>query len=281
MSAPAGTPPSSSSASTVAARDGESLALRHWPVADPRAEVLIVHGLGEHGGRYERAGGILAASGLDSWALDLRGFGASGGRRAYVERLEVWLDDVADRMAELRAGGRPVVLLGHSMGALVCLRYAETDRVQPDLLVLSAPAIEGNVAAWKKALAGVLGRLAPNARVPNDIDGPLLSRDPAVGVDYLGDPLNVHFTTARLGSVLLAAQRPAIAEIGRIRVPTLVIHGGADHLVPTSSSEVFAGRPGIERRVLPGLAHETFNEPEGPEVVGTVAAWIGAHLAPA
>ena len=265
----------------ISARDGESLGLRHWPVPGaPLASVLIVHGLGEHGGRYERAGGILAASGLEMWALDLRGFGASGGRRAYVERLDVWLDDIGDRLADLRVLGRPVVLLGHSMGALVCLCYAEADRAQPDLLVLSAPAIEGNVAAWKKALAGVLGRLAPNARVRNDIDGPILSRDPAVGADYLSDPLNVHTTTTRLGAVLLAAQQPAIAGIGRIRVPTLVIHGGADHLVPTASSEVFAGRPGIERRVFPGLAHETFNEPEGPEVVADVAAWIGAHLPP-
>ncbi len=292
MTGAAGGRSAPSSLSKISARDGESLALRHWPVAGtPRASVLIIHGLGEHGGRYERAGGILAASGLEPWALDLRGFGASGGRRAYVERLDAWLDDIGDRLADLRAAGRPVVLLGHSMGALVCLCYAEADgakadgakadRPQPDLLVLSAPAIEGNVAAWKKALAGVLGRLAPGARVKNDIDGPLLSRDPAVGVDYLSDPLNVHTTTTRLGAVLLAAQRPAIAGIGRIRVPTLVIHGGADHLVPTASSEVFAGHPGIERRVLPGLAHETFNEPEGPQVVADVAAWIGAHLPPA
>ena len=283
--------------SEISARDGESLALRHWPVPGaPRASVLVIHGLGEHGGRYERAGRILAASGLETWALDLRGFGASGGRRAYVERLDVWLDDLGDRLADLRAAGRPVVLLGHSMGALVCLCYAEADgaeadgakadgakadRPQPDLLVLSAPAIEGNVAAWKKALAGILGRLAPGARVRNDIDGPILSRDPAVGADYLSDPLNVHTTTTRLGVVLLAAQQPAIAGISRIRVPTLVIHGGADHLVPTASSEVFAGRSEIERLVFPGLAHETFNEPEGPQVVADVAAWIGAHLPPA
>lgn len=265
----------------VVARDGEPLAIRHWPASGaPRASLLIIPGLGEHGGRYERAAGILAASGLDAWALDLRGFGASGGRRGYVVRLDVWLDDVADRLAALRQLGRPVVLLGHSMGGLVCLRYAETDRPQPDLLVLSAPAVAGNVPAWKKALARVLGTLAPTIAVKNHLDGSILSRDPAVGIDYVADPLNFHSTTTRLGAVLLAAQGPAIADADRIRVPTLVIHGDADQLVPTASSAFLAGRSEVERRVYPGLAHETFNEPEGPQVVGEVAAWIVGHLAP-
>jgi acylglycerol lipase len=266
----------------VLARDGELLALRHWPATGaPKASVLIIPGLGEHGGRYERAATILAANGLDTWALDLRGFGASGGRRAYVQRLDLWLDDVADRLAALRQLGRPVVLLGHSMGGLVCVSYAESEGPQPDLLVLSAPAVAGNVPAWKMGLARILGAVAPTVLVKNDLDGSILSRDPAVGADYLADPLNFHSTTTRLGAVLLAAQAPAIAGIGRIRVPTLVIHGGADHLVPTVATEVFSGRQGIERRTYPGLAHETFNEPEGPEVVGEVAAWIVRHLLPA
>ena len=264
---------------TVRARDGESLGLRHWPSPGPaRASLLIIPGLGEHGGRYERAAGILAASGLDTWALDLRGFGRAGGRRAYVERLDIWLDDIAERLAVLRQSDGPVVLLGHSMGGLVAARYAESTRPQPDLLVLSAPAVAGNIPAWKQALARILGRVAPTVAVKNGLDGSILSRDPAVGQDYVADPLNVHATTTRLGAILLAAQAPAIADLGRITVPTLVIHGGADHLVPTASSEVFATRPNVERRVLPGLAHETFNEPEGPAVVGDVAAWIGRHL---
>ncbi len=265
---------------TITARDGASLAIRHWaPVVKARASLLIIPGLGEHGGRYERAAGIFAAAGLDTWALDLRGFGASGGRRAYVESLNVWLRDIADRITVLRAMGRPVVLLGHSMGGLVAAAYAESDdQPQPNLLVLSAPAVAGNIPAWKQALARILGRVAPTLAVKNGFDGSILSRDPAVGIDYLADPLNVHSTTTRLGAILLDAQAPTIAALGRIKIPTLVIHGGADHLVPTASSEVFARQPNMERRVYPGLAHETFNEPEGPEAVGDVAAWIGAHL---
>jgi acylglycerol lipase len=264
---------------TITARDGAALAIRHWtPAGEARASLLIIPGLGEHGGRYERAAEIFAAAGLDTWALDLRGFGASSGRRAYVEHLDVWLDDIAERVAVLRGLGRPVVLLGHSVGGLVAARYAESARPQPDLLVLSAPAVAGNVPAWKQALARILGRVAPTLAVKNGLDGSILSRDPAVGIDYVADPLNVHSTTTRLGAILLDAQAPTIAELGRIGVPTLVVHGGADHLVPTASSEVFATRPNVERRVYPGLAHETFNEPEGPAVVGEIAAWIGQHL---
>jgi len=266
-------------ASRITAADGESLAIRRWqPASEARASVLIVHGLGEHGGRYDRAAGILAARGFDCWAADLRGFGASGGLRAYVERIDVWLDDLADQIATLKGLDRPLVLLGHSMGGLVACRYAETDRPQPDLLVLNAPALDGNLPGWKKALAPVLGRIAPRLAVKNDFDGSILSHDPAVGLDYAVDPLNVHSTTARLGAAILAIQRPTVADLGRIRVPTLVTHGGADHLVPTRSSEAFLGRPGIDRRVFDGLAHETFNEPEGPLVVGEIADWISAHL---
>lgn len=266
----------------IVALDGTSLAMRHWaPAGEARASLLIIPGLGEHGGRYERAGGIFADAGLDTWALDLRGFGASGGRRAYVQRMDVWLGDINDGVEVLRALGRPVVLLGHSMGGLVAARFAEASHRRPiDLLVLSAPAVAGNIPAWKQALARILGRVAPTLAVKNGFDGSILSRDPAVGIDYVADPLNVHSTTTRLGAILLDAQAPAIADLGRIKIPTLVIHGGADHLVPTASSEVFATRPNMERRVYPGLAHETFNEPEGPQVVGEVAAWIVANLPP-
>jgi alpha-beta hydrolase superfamily lysophospholipase len=264
---------------TAPARNGGALLVRHWPVvSDATASVLIVHGLGEHSGRYERTGSVLAGSGLDVTAFDLEGFGGSSGRRAYLERWDSWLDDLEDRLHALRAARRPVVLLGHSLGGLLALAYAESDRPQPDLLVLSAPALAADLPAWKKALVRILGRVAPTVSVANGLEGPQLSRDPAVGVDYLADPLNYHRTTTRLGMLLLEAQERAIADLGRLRVPTLVFHGGADPIVPTVSSEVLARLPGVTRRVYPDLCHETLNEPEGPQIAAEVAAWIGANL---
>ena len=267
----------------VATRDGLQLQERRWPaVGEARGSVLLIHGLGEHSGRYERAGTILAATGLDVVGLDLRGFGGSGGRRGHVDSMETWLDDIQDRLEARRTetAGRPVVLMGHSMGGLVCLSYAESDRRQPDLLILSSPALAADLPAWKQSLAKVLGRVVPTISVKNGLDGEVLSRDPAVGVDYVADPLNVHSSTTGLARVLLDAQERAIRDVGRVRVPTLVTHGGDDRLVPTASSEILATVPGVERRVYPGLRHETLNEPEGPQVAADMAVWIGAHLAP-
>jgi alpha-beta hydrolase superfamily lysophospholipase len=270
-----------STSATVPARDGASLNQRTWPaVGDSRGSVLIVHGLAEHSGRYERTATILAATGLDVFALDLRGFGASSGRRAYVSSWGVWLDDVEDRLTAVRgrSHGRPVILLGHSMGGLVCLSYAESGRSQPDLLVLSSPWLADRLPEWRRTAARVLGLLMPTLSVANGFDGTTLSRDPSVGEAYRVDPLAHHRTTVGLGRAVLAAQERALAELGRLRVPTLVTHGGADPLVPVASSAVLAALPGVDRRVYPGLRHETLNEPEGPQVVADIAVWINAQL---
>lgn len=270
-----------STIASVAARDGLPLQERRWPaVGELRGFVLLVHGLGEHTGRYERAGSIFAATGLDVVGLDLRGFGGSGGRRGHVDAMDIWLVDLQDRLAARRieAAGRPVILFGHSIGGLVALVYAESDRPQPDLLVLSSPALAADLPAWKKTLVRTLGRIAPTVSVANGLDGDLLSRDPAVGVDYVADPLNVHTSTTRLGLVLLEGQDTAIRHVSRLRIPTLVVHGGDDRLIPTACTEILASVPGVERRVYPGLRHEMLNEPEGPQVAADIAVWIVAHL---
>jgi acylglycerol lipase len=270
-----------STTSTVSARNGVPLLVRTWPTTgEPRASVLIVHGLAEHSGRYERTGSILAATGLAVTGFDLEGYGGSGGRRAYVDSWETWLDDVEDRLAALRATaeGHSVVLLGHSMGGLVSLTYAESDRPQPDLLVLSSPWLADYLPEWRRAVARIGGRLLPVLSVANGFDGSTLSRDPKVGTDYLADPLAHHRTTLGLGRQLLEARSRALAHLDRLRVPAFVTHGSADPLVPTASSEVLATLPNVERKVYPGLRHETLNEPEGPGVAADMAVWIGAHL---
>ena len=261
----------------VTARNGVRLLTRHWPTTgSSHGSVLLIHGLAEHSGRYERTGSILAAAGLDVTGLDLEGFGGSGGRRAWIAGWDTWLDDVEDRLAAIRASadGRPVVLFGHSMGGLVSLTYAESDRPQPDLLVLSSPWLADHLPIWRRAGAVVLGRVVPTLEVANGFDGSTLSRDPAVGAVYLADPLAYHRTTTGLGLEVLAAQKRAVADLGRLRIPTFVTHGGADPLVPTTSSEVLGAHSGVTRKVYPDLRHETLNEPEGPQVAADIAAWI-------
>jgi acylglycerol lipase len=259
------------------APDGTPLHLRHWaPAGVPWATVLIVHGIGEHSGRYERTGRLLADAGLDVHALDLRGHGLSGGRRVFVRRWQDYLDDLEARLAAIRVPARPLVLTGHSMGALISLGYACSERPRPDLLVLSAVPLDATVPAWQRALAPVLSRLAPTWVIANPIAGEQLARDPAVGLAYFADPLVQPRSTARLGAELFGAMKRGRAGLGRLDVPTLVIHGGDDTLVPTRVSEPLAAIAGVERRVLPGLRHETLNEPEGPEIVNQIVDWLRA-----
>jgi alpha-beta hydrolase superfamily lysophospholipase len=265
----------------VNAADGTALATRHWrtpPDAVPWAHLLLVHGLGEHSGRYEHVGGRLADAGIDVRAYDQRGFGASGGRRAWVERWSQFHDDLAERLAETRsaAGDRPVVLYGHSAGGLVCLGYVLSpppDRPMPDLLVLSAPAVDSTLPAWKKAAARVLGRFLPTLSIRNALNMESLSRDPDVGRRYLADPLNHHRTTS-FGLAGLLEQERVRGEFASLGLPTLVLHGAADRLVPTVSSEPLGDLPGVTRRTFPWLRHEIHNEEGWEAVVDGVIVWL-------
>lgn len=245
---------------------------------DGKATIVLVHGLAEHAGRYERTGGLLAEAGYRVVAPDLYGFGRSGGARAYIED---WTDyhSQIDRLIEeaRRSSDRPVVLLGHSLGGLVAASYGLSERPQPDLLVLSAPSIGGG-AWWQKAMAPLLAAVAPKMLVPNALVGSELSRDPAVGEAYFADPLVFTKTTAQLGKAAFAAQADVAARIHEWHLPTLVMHGGADTIVPARSTASLADHPAIERRLYPRLRHEIFNEPEGPGLIAEVVEWIDAKL---
>jgi acylglycerol lipase len=265
------------------AADGTKLLVRRWSPPGPAwASVLLVHGIAEHSGRYELIGNRFAAAGLDVQAYDQRGFGASGGTRAYVDRWDQQLNDLGERLRIVRsdAAGRPVVLYGHSLGGLIALGYSLSDRAKPDLLVLSAPAIKANVAGWKRTMARVLSRVAPRMRIPNAFDGAALSRDPVVAERYLSDPLNEHATTARFGAEALAEQTRVQEVLARLALPTLVIHGADDGLVPAASSEALGTLTGVTRREYPALRHELHNEPEGPAVIEDVIEWIREQVLP-
>lgn len=267
-----------STTATATARDGVELLVRRWvPTGAPWARLLLVHGIAEHSGRYERTGSLLAAADIDAWSFDLRGFGRSGGPRAAVDRWDDYLDDVQDRLAAL---GRdvPVVLMGHSMGGLVALTYALSDRPAPDLLVLSSPALASTVPAAMRAAAPYLARLAPQLRLSNGLKPDQLATDPAVGEAYFADPLVVTRTTTRLAAEIFGAMDRANQALHRLDIPTLVTHGSDDTIVPTASSEPLAAVAGVERRLYPGLRHETLNEPEGPQMVAAIIAWIRDHL---
>ena len=276
----------SSIVSHVAADDGTDILVRHWPAAGAEvggawagrswASVLLVHGLGEHSGRYEHVGDQMAAAGLDVHGYDHRGNGGSGGRRGHVDRWAQYHDDLEARLRAVRgsAGRRPVVLYGHSMGGLIVLGYLLTDRSKPDLVVVSSPGLDSTLASWKKTLAPALGRLVPTLAVPNGVDGSTLSRDPAVAQRVGVDPLATKASTARFGAEALVEQARVRRDYVGLTLPTLVLHGLDDGLVPAGASEILASLPNVERRTYPGLRHELHNEPEGPAIIDEIIAWL-------
>jgi alpha-beta hydrolase superfamily lysophospholipase len=113
--------------------------------------------------------------------------------------------------------------------------------------------------------------------MPTAVKGAQLSRDPAVGEAYLTDPLNFHKATTRLGANIFASQDRVGPLLSQISIPTFVIHGGDDTVVPPEASQLLLGLPGVERRLYPSLRHECLNEPEGREVMGDIISWLDEH----
>ena len=266
----------SSETSLITSADGMPLLVRRWAASNPWARMLLVHGLAEHSGRYERTGRLLAEAGIDVTAFDLRGHGGSGGRRGDVEHWTDYLDDIAVRLAAVRAeaDGRPVVLFAHSYGGLICTDYVLSGRPAPDLFVLSAPALDDGLPRWQHIIAPLIARIWPTLAFKNAWSPDVLSRDPEVGRLVRLDPGSPERMTTRLGAFGFEAQERVRATLATLDVRTLVFHGSDDRLVPPAATEPFKGRPGVTRRVYPGLRHETLNEPEGPQIVADVIAWL-------
>lgn len=259
-------------------RDGETQLVRRWPVEAPRAAMLIVHGIGEHSGRYLHVGEFLADSGYDVTAFDNRGFGQSGGRRAHIDRFDRFLDDIEDQLNERRRHNVPVILLGHSLGGLMATTYLVSDRPQPDLAVLSSPALAAEVPRWQRVAAPVLGRVVPSLFIKGSEMSGLLSRDEEVERAYHDDPLVILGATAGLGKAIFEAMDVTMGQLDRIRVPTYVLHGEEDKLVPQAASLPLRDLPTVTYRSWPDLRHECMNEPERFDVLGEIRDWIDERL---
>ena len=260
--------------------DGTELSTKTWPNPDPVGTVLLIHGVSEHTGRWDHVADFLVEEGFEVHSYDQRGHGESGDGTLDIEDFDHYVDDIARTIGEIRTEGRPLVLYGHSMGGLVAALYAQSDNEQPDIIVLSAPALSAKASAPAplRLAAKVLGRFVPRFSLKSPIEEEHHSRDPAVGQAYVNDPLVYLRATTRFGKELFEAMERGGAEIHKIRVPCLVIHGADDETVPPHVSAPLAAIEGVERRVFPGLRHEMHNEPEQREVLGFVSRWVRDRL---
>jgi alpha-beta hydrolase superfamily lysophospholipase len=248
---------------------------------------LLVHGYGEHQGRYARLIAALTGQGFAVYTLDHRGHGRSAGPRANVARFDDFVDDLhrLDDRARAAHPGAPVFVFGHSMGGLIALRYAL--RYQDGLqgLALSAPALRfgEDTPAILRRLSGVLARFAPTFPVSRiALEGEsLLSRDPLVQATFDADPLNYHGPAqARMAHQMLRAAADARAREETLRLPLLVMQGDLDrYVVPAGATELFEYAASADKTLKwwPGCRHELLNEPEGPEVVAFVLDWLERH----
>ncbi|HEX7241947.1 MAG TPA: alpha/beta hydrolase [Longimicrobiaceae bacterium] len=282
-----GASPAEGSFGSCAGADGVRLHTCAWEVAEPRAALLLAHGIGEHSGRYAPLARDLAAHGVAVYALDHRGNGRSPGRRGHVRRFGEYVDDLEAfrrHVAAALPAGLPVFLLGHSLGGLIALRYLQAHPEAPLAgAVLSSPAlgIAVEAPAWKTRLAGLLSRVLPALPFANEIDPAHLTHDRAVVDGYRDDPLVHPRITPRLYTEMLAAISAALAEGGRLRLPLLFLIPDADRVVAPAAARAFAEglRGDVTVRVYEGFYHESLNELERERVVGDIAAWIAARAA--
>jgi alpha-beta hydrolase superfamily lysophospholipase len=242
--------------------------VRRWPADDPARLVVLVHGYGEHIGRYEHVAEELVARGSEVVGPDHVGHGHSEGEQALVEDFEAVVDDLRAVVQDAR-GDLPVVMVGHSMGGLIAIRYTQRHRKDLAGLVLSGPAV---------GLAPVFeGWLAAPELPADPIDVATLSRDPEIGEAYAADPLVYHGGWKRPTLEAFVAADRAIADgPGFGDLPLLYVHGAEDQLVPVDLARPVVERlagPDSELRVLDDARHEVFNEIGNEETIAMVATF--------
>jgi alpha-beta hydrolase superfamily lysophospholipase len=267
---------------------GAGRATIYWqawlPEGDPRAVVVLSHGVSEHGGRYAWTGERLAERGFALYAGDHRGHGRSSGPRAFVDRMDNVVADL-DRVIDLARERHPdlkLFLLGHSFGGCVSIAYALEHQDNLDGLILSAPLAKLEAASpLERGAARVLSAFVPRLGVLG-IDATTVSRDPQVVLDYDTDPLNYR---GRLPARTVKEVSDAVGTFQdrapELTLPFLTMHGTADELTPPDGSEMLIERASSEDREIiryDGLFHELLNEPERAKVLSDIVAWIEARL---
>lgn len=263
--------------------DGPLHARKWRPVSRVAGQVVLVHGLGEHSGRYDHVAERLAGAGYGVLAYDQRGHGQHAGQRGHADSYGRLLDDVDAAISVLRQDtpDRPVFLYGHSLGGGVVLNHvlrrdsgvAGVIASSPLLLTTTPPP------AWKVRLGRLLSRFWPTFPFVAGIDPASRSHDPQVAIDYAADPLTHGHVSARLAVHMLQAGRWALEHAPELAIPTLLLHGDADAVTsPAASAKFAAASAHCELQLWPGKLHELHWEDNREAVLDSVVTWLNRQV---
>lgn len=269
---------------TLQAADGVPLFYRQWLHPQPQGAVVMVHGLGEHGGRYGELAALFHRLGLSVRIHDHRGHGRSGGARGSVAGSDDYLRDLKLVFDDFAAAtqGMPW-LFGHSMGGLVAARFATGGLSRVRGLMLSSPALAIRMSAFQKLLLAVSTRIAPALAVPTSLPAQRVSHDAQVVQAYRDDPLNHGKVAARVVNFMLAAMAQVQQDASAFSSPLLLQFAGDDVFVdPEGSRSFFARAPHVDKTMYcyDDAYHEIFNESavRRKQAQDDLEKWLSAHL---
>jgi alpha-beta hydrolase superfamily lysophospholipase len=273
---------------TLTSADGVKIFYRQYLAESERARMVIAHGLGEHSGRYGNVVERMLPKGISVWVPDHRGHGQSGGKRGHVLKFSQYLSDL--RLSVELAGadrpeGMPCFLLGHSMGGLIALNFAQQFAGLIDGVIASSPAlgVAIEIPGVKKILGSFMSYIWPGMTMGNELDAGKISHDPKVVSAYKTDPLVHDRVSARFFTEFLAAMDTVHAQALSLKVPILLQVAGDDHLVNARSSVQFFEKLDIEDKTLQvydGRYHEIYNEGEDlrRQVLKDLEDWLEKRL---
>ncbi|MGF1510169.1 MAG: alpha/beta hydrolase [Myxococcota bacterium] len=268
--------------SELVASDGIRLYAHRYAIPDPQAEVLLLHGYGEHSGRYAWTAAQWNAKGIAVNTVDLRGHGKSRGDRGYVRRFEDYHLDAQALLDFVRENGSPAprFVFGHSLGGLIALHWLLHRGVHGFRgLALSSPflGLALDVPAWKRVASLALSQAVPKVGLDSGLTGAKVCRDPDIARLYDEDPLNNKKANARWFTETLRAMRDVQEDAPRLNLPVLLLFGGDDVVAKPEEAEALASRlPRADSERLDGFYHEILNEPEPArvEVADRYGSWI-------
>jgi lysophospholipase len=270
---------------TITTSDGLRLYVRRRGVDCERANIIIVHGFGEHSGRYGPLTEHLIRHSYCVTGYDHRGHGLSDGLPGHVESFTEYEEDLDKVISYVRSRTESplIYLIAHSMGGLVTIRYLARKSNAVAGAVISSPLIAVAVAvpAHKLMIARVSARTAPRFRIDNGIDPAKLSRDPEVGKAYAADPLVNRKISARWFAEASRAMEEVKTLASKVSTPILVMQGTKDQIVSADATKkIFEqiGSSDKELEVYEGLYHELFNEPEKHQVFERITAWLDQRV---